>query len=155
MKKYFVVGNKSSQSLSPMIFNYWFKKYKIKAEYRYLELNNKNFSKEIHKTLTNNETGGLNITIPFKKKIIKHIDRLDTHSKKINAVNCVSKKTKIIGANTDWQGYLNTLPKINKNFKQKNILIIGYGGAGIAIHYGLISSGFENIFVINRSKKKA
>ena len=43
MKNFYVVGNNTSKSLSPTIFNYWFKKYKIKARYNYLQLNNKNF----------------------------------------------------------------------------------------------------------------
>ena len=42
MKKLYVVGNKASKSLSPTIFNYWFKKYNIKARYGYLELPEKN-----------------------------------------------------------------------------------------------------------------
>ena len=44
MKKLYVVGNKASKSLSPTIFNYWFKKYNIKASYGYLELTEKNLS---------------------------------------------------------------------------------------------------------------
>ena len=47
MKKLYVVGNKVSKSLSPTIFNYWFKKYNIKASYGYLELTEKNFHKKI------------------------------------------------------------------------------------------------------------
>ena len=38
MKKFYVVGNKTSKSLSPTIFNYWFKKYSIDAKYEFLEL---------------------------------------------------------------------------------------------------------------------
>ena len=87
MNNYFVVGNSVSTSLSPTIFNYWFKKYKIKASYGYIEIKNKNFTKEITKVIKNKETKGLNITIPYKKQIIKHTDILDKHSKKINAVN--------------------------------------------------------------------
>ena len=47
MKKLYVVGNKASKSLSPTIFNYWFKKYNIKARYGYLELTEKNFHNKI------------------------------------------------------------------------------------------------------------
>ena len=49
MKKLYVVGNKASKSLSPTIFNYWFKKYNIKANYGYLELTEKNFHNKILK----------------------------------------------------------------------------------------------------------
>ncbi len=153
MKNYYVVGNKASKSLSPTIFNHWFKKYNIKAKYHPLELNNKNFDKKIKVILKNNNVGGLNITIPFKQKIIKHIDVLDKHSKKINAVNCVLVKKNIRGSNTDWSGYYKTLPK-DKKLKTEKVLIIGYGGAALAIHYVLKTKGFKNILIVNRTKKK-
>ena len=153
MKYYYVVGNKASKSLSPIIFNHWFKKYKIKAKYKYLQLNNNNFDKKILEKLKDKKTGGLNITIPFKQKIIKHLDILDSHSKKINAVNCVSKTNKIKGSNTDWEGYYRSLPKF-KNPKKTKVVLIGYGGASLAIHYVLKKNGFRNIYILNRSKKR-
>ena len=153
MKKFFVVGSKTSQSLSPLIFNYWFKKYKIKARYDFLELNNRNFDKKIKEKIKEKDLCGFNITIPFKTKIIKHLNKLDKHSKKINAVNCVLIKSKIIGTNTDWVGYYKTLPKRN-NLKKKNIVLIGYGGAALAIHYVLKTKGFKNVIIFNRTKKK-
>ena len=154
MKKFYVIGNKVSQSLSPLIFNYWFKKYKINAKYFYLELTEKNFDKNINELLNKKETTGLNITIPFKKKIIKHLYSLDSHSSEINAVNCVYyKNKKQHGKNTDWQGYYNSLPKM-KTLKEKKILLIGYGGAAHAIHYVLARKGVKNIIILNRTKKK-
>ena len=152
MKKFYVVGDKVSKSLSPFIFNYWFKKYKINGSYGYLEINNKNFNKKIKETLKNKNVYGLNITIPFKQKIIRHLDGLEINAKKINAVNCVSKTHKTKGFNTDWEGYFKTLPKI-KNLKKKKIILIGYGGAALAIHYMLKTKGFKNIIIFNRTKK--
>ena len=96
MKKLYVVGNKASKSLSPKIFNYWFKKYNIKASYGYLELTEKNFHKKIKEVLKKKDTLGLNVTIPFKNKIIKHLSKIDNHAKKIGAVNCVTNKKNII-----------------------------------------------------------
>ena len=82
MKKFFVIGNKTSKSLSPLIFNYWFKKYKIKAKYGYVELKNSTFDKKIKEILEDHDLCGLNITIPFKNKIMKHVSVFDKHSKK-------------------------------------------------------------------------
>ena len=48
MKKFYVIGSKASNSLSPIIFKYWFNKYKIKATYKYLQLNNNNFDLKIN-----------------------------------------------------------------------------------------------------------
>ena len=153
MKYFYVIGNKTSQSLSPLIFNYWFKKYKIKARYGFLQLSKKNFEKKIKEILKDKNIYGLNITIPFKQEIIKHVDYLDKHAKKINAVNCISTKPKIKGKNTDWIGYNKTLPKI-KNIRHKNIVLIGYGGAALAIHYLLKTKGFKKIHIFNRTKKR-
>ena len=153
MNKYFVVGTHVSQSLSPTIFNYWFKKHNIKATYKYIELTNRNFDKKIKEILKDKKVKGLNITIPFKKKIIKHLDVLDEHSKKIQAVNCLSVKSKIKGINTDWIGYYKTLPK-TKSFKKQKVVLIGYGGAALAIHYVLKKKGFKKIVIVNRTRKK-
>ena len=152
MKKFFVIGERASKSLSPLIFNHWFKKYNIQARYSFLEVTKKKFDIEIVKKLSDKNTKGLNITIPFKKNIIKYLDNNNVHAQKIGAVNCVSVNKKIKGTNTDWLGYLNSIKheKINKN---KNILILGFGGASQAIYYGFFFKGYKNVSVFNRSKK--
>ncbi|MBD1147771.1 shikimate dehydrogenase [Pelagibacterales bacterium SAG-MED31] len=152
MKYFFVIGNKASQSLSPLIFNHWFKKYKINAKYKFVETKEVNFDDVLTKLLQNKKTHGLNITIPFKKKIIKFLDVKNIHAKKIGAVNCITVRKKIFGTNTDWIGYLGSIRK-KKLRKDKKILILGYGGASQAIFYGLSVKGFKNIIVFNRSKK--
>jgi shikimate dehydrogenase len=152
VKNFFVIGDKASKSLSPLIFNHWFKKYNIQAKYSFLEVTKKNFNGEIVKKLNDKNTQGLNITIPFKKDIIKYLDNKNIHAQKIGAVNCVTVGKKIKGTNTDWVGYLNSIKqeKINKN---KKILILGFGGASQAIYYGFFIKGYKNISVFNRSKK--
>ena len=92
MKKFYVIGNNTSKSLSPTIFNYWFKKYKISALYGFVEVKKRNIKKEVNKLLKNKEVVGLNITIPFKQKIMKHTNIISPHAAKINAVNCIKKK---------------------------------------------------------------
>ena len=152
MKKFYVIGDQVSKSLSPLIFNHWFKKYNIQAKYFFLEVTKKNFDTEIVKTLSDQNTEGFNVTIPFKKDIIKYLDNKNTHAQRIGAVNCVTVGNKIKGINTDWIGYLNSIKqeKINKN---KNILILGFGGASQAICYGFFFKGYKNVSVFNRSKK--
>ena len=153
MKNFFVIGDQASNSLSPLIFNHWFKKYNIKANYSFLEVTKKNFNIEIVKKLSDKNTVGLNVTIPFKKDIIKYLDNKNVHAQKIGAVNCVTVGNKIKGINTDWVGYLNSI-KQEKITKNKNILILGFGGASQAIYYGFFVKGYKNVSVFNRSKKK-
>ena len=153
MKHFFVIGNHTSQSLSPVIFNYWFKKYKLKAKYDFVEATDSNFDRVINKKLQDKKTCGFNVTIPFKTKIIKHLNTKNIHAQNIGAVNCVTVAHKVKGINTDWLGYLGSI-KNKKIGKNKKILILGYGGASQAIFYGLLTRGFKNISVFNRSKKE-
>ena len=153
MKKFYVIGNKTSKSLSPTIFNYWFKTYNIDAKYDFLELSAKTFDKKIKELKREKDVYGINITIPFKQKILKHSELLDRHSKKIKAVNCLTLKPKIKGSNTDWLGYFNSLPK-NKDLKKDNIVIIGYGGAALAIHYLFKQKGCKKINIFNKTRRK-
>ena len=152
MKEFFVIGNKTSKSLSPLIFNHWFKKYNVDAKYKFIEVKERDFDKVIIKKILSNKITGFNVTTPYKKKITKHLNAQNQHAKNIGAVNCVLVGKKLKGTNTDWIGYLSSikLEKINKNDK---ILILGYGGASQAIFYGLLLKGYKNVIVFNRTKK--
>ena len=162
-KKAYVVGTRVDKSLSPLIFNYWFKKYKIKARYEFKVIKENNFNKEIKEILKEKNLCGINITIPFKEKIIKKMDKLDRASKAIKAVNCVTiKNNKYSGSNTDWLGFKETLAStlIEKKINiedHKKVVLIGYGGAAKAVLYSLsLMSPIwkKNTLVFNRSKKK-
>ena len=152
MKHYFVIGSNTSKSLSPTIFNYWFKKHSINAKYSFVEVDKSSLHKVLLKKINEKNVAGFNITTPFKKDVLKHLDTRNIHSKKIGAVNCVKVDKKIRGINTDWIGYLKSIRGLKIN-KSKKILILGYGGAAQAIFYGLLSSGYKNVDVFNRSKK--
>ena len=70
MKHFFVIGNKTSKSISPLIFNYWFKKYNIQAKYFFAEVTKKNFDKTLIKKIQDKKTHGINVTIPFIRLLI-------------------------------------------------------------------------------------
>lgn len=102
-KKAYVIGTNTKESLSPLIFNYWFEKRKINAEYSFKEIEPKNFDNEIDLILQEKNLCGFNVTIPYKELIIKKLNDTDNHSKKIGAVNCVTKQKNLwVGKNTDW-----------------------------------------------------
>jgi shikimate dehydrogenase len=159
-KKAYVIGTNVGKSLSPTIFNYWFNKYHIEAEYRYEEVKEESFDREIKKILKEGGLCGLNVTIPFKEKIIQHLDIFDKHSAQIGAVNCVSKTEKgLEGVNTDWIGFQESLKWAQEHgttkIEKKDIaIVIGYGGSAKAIIYSLSFMGFKVIRVFNRSFNK-
>jgi len=164
-KKAYVIGTNVDKSLSPLIFNHWFKKYKINASYEFKVIKEKNFNREVNQILKEKNLIGLNVTIPFKEKILKKMDKLDRASKAINAVNCVTiKNNKYYGSNTDWSGFGEALlssafkKKTNAKIKENDkVLLIGYGGASKAILYSLSLMGVrwkKNTLVFNRSRKR-
>ena len=87
MKKYLVIGNPIEHSLSPIIHNYWIKKYNLTDSfYEKRKVTEKDLGSIIEK-IRNEEINGLNVTVPFKKKIIPFLDELSPESKKLQSVN--------------------------------------------------------------------
>jgi shikimate dehydrogenase len=78
---------------------------------------------------------GLNVTIPYKEKIIKFLDELSEEAQKIGAVNCIAfKENKKIGHNTDAFGFEKMLALHIEN-QHDSALILGNGGAAKAVKY--------------------
>ena len=155
MKKAYVLGSNVKKSLSPLIFEYWFEQNKVAGEYLSKEVEPKNFEEEIKKILEEEGVCGFNVTMPFKEIIIKKMDEVDEHSKKIGAVNFVSKAgDKWVGKNTDWTGFSKAINVKGNALKKKVAVVIGYGGSSRAIIYALKKENFEKIKVFNRTKEK-
>ncbi len=156
----YVIGSKVSKSLSPNIFDYWFKKYNINATYSYREINETNFTKDVEKILLEDNLSGINITIPYKEKIINYTSSNDEHSKLIGAINFITKtQNSFTGGNTDWIGFKESIKWAEKNgiekLEEKNTaIVVGYGGSAKAIIYSLSYMGFKNIRVFNRTYEK-
>ena len=69
-KSYAIIGNPVSHSLSPILHNYWFKKYKIRANYSQQNLEEKDLEQIVNK-IRNKELIGVNVTLPYKQKIVR------------------------------------------------------------------------------------
>lgn len=159
MKKFFVIGNPVKHSLSPLIFRYWFKKYKLKCTYEKIESNTSSFKQKASQLINMSDTFGLNITAPFKNITETIVDKKDIHAKKIGSINCVYKRNnKIIGTNTDWVGLIDSIKKNEKENKIKTkkevAAIIGFGGAAKAVVYALDLLKFKKILVFVRNVEK-
>ena len=66
-KTYAIIGDPIKHSLSPTLHNYWFKKYKIQADYSLLQVHEKDLESVIAK-IRNKELSGINVTLPYKQK---------------------------------------------------------------------------------------
>merc|ERR1712127_853413 len=98
---------------------------------------------------------GINITVPFKKKVIPFLDELSEEAKISQSVNTIYKKdNKIIGENTDIEGFKLSLEKTEQEIKNKKALILGAGGVVPSIIIALKKMQVEKIYLSNRTKLK-
>ena len=154
-KKFGIIGNPIKHSLSPILHNYWFEKYKIDASYSLLEVKNGELG-EIVEKLRNKTLAGINITLPYKQKIVPYLDVLINDAETTSSVNTLYQgdKGKIVGENTDVFGLQAAYLKEVDNIKNKNVLVIGAGGVSPSVILSLQKSGVRKVSIINRTKEK-
>ena len=156
MKKFFgIIGNPIKHSLSPILHKYWFKKYGIDADYIIIEEAEKKLP-EIIKKIRQGNYAGINVTLPFKQKIINHIDKVVNDAELTGSVNTVflNDDNTIIGENTDVYGLQAAYLKEIDNSSSQKALIIGAGGVSPSVVLSIKKSGIRNIFITNRTSEK-
>ena len=155
MKKYFVIGNPINHSLSPKLHNYWLKENNIDAIYDKKKVEEKNLQTIISE-VKEKKINGINVTVPFKKKVIPYLDKLSQEAEQTQSVNTISfHNGDLIGHNTDIVGFQRAINKLNYKVKDKKILILGAGGVVPSIIFALNKMEVSKITVSNRTYKKA
>jgi shikimate dehydrogenase len=162
-----VIGYPISHSLSPIIHNYWLKKYNIEGSYKAIEVLPENLEKFI-KEMPQNGLTGCNITLPHKEaawKIVSQMrefsdkDTLPSHvAKYMKAINTIyiNDAGEYIATNTDFIGFARNLIEAQPNYDYQNSIayIIGAGGAAKAIAFALASMRVMQIVITNRTIDK-
>ena len=155
MKKYLVIGNPIQHSLSPLIHGYWIKKNNINATYNKEKLEKKDLEDLVLK-IKEGKIHGANVTVPFKKDIIPHLEDLTPEAKYTQSVNTIFlNNNKVTGHNTDIEGFSLAIQDINFDVSKKHIMIIGAGGVVPSIIYSLIKMKANKISLINRTRENA
>ncbi len=155
MKKYLVIGKPVDHSLSPQLHNYWIKINKINAIYDKKDLDDTEL-KDLIIDIKDKKINGVNVTVPYKKKIISYLDELSEEAKITESVNTIfMREDKLIGHNTDIKGFELSVRDTNFDIKKKTILILGAGGVVPSIIYALNKMEASQIIVSNRTKEKA
>ena len=124
-KNYAIIGNPINHSLSPVLHKYWFKKYNIDADYTVIEGTDKDLSKVINK-IKDGSLNGINVTLPFKQKIINFVDKVINDAEQTGSVNTImlDGSKSIIGENTDVFGLQAAyLKEIDNGFNKKSLII--------------------------------
>ena len=153
-KKFGIIGNPIKHSLSPVLHNYWFNKYGLDASYSIIEAQDKDLT-NIIKKIRNNELAGINVTLPFKQKIINQTDKIINDAELTGSVNTILlDNNNIIGENTDVFGLQAAYLKEIDNCANKNSLVIGAGGVSPSVILSLKKSGVKKISVTNRTNEK-
>lgn len=110
---------------------------------------------ELPSFLFKREFKAINVTIPYKEAVIPYLDEIDKSASLIGAVNCIiNKEGKLIGYNTDVFGFMELAILMNASFENKNVLILGNGGASKAIKFFASFSRAKNIFIASRHDEK-
>ena len=149
MDKYGLIGYPLGHSFSVNYFNQKFADEGINAKYINFEI--PSIENLIEVLSANPELKGLNVTIPYKEKVIEYLDQLSPEARAIGAVNVIrveheGSKTKLTGYNSDVIGFTKSIEPMLEEHHTK-ALILGTGGASKAINYGLKSLGLETVFV--------
>ena len=155
MKKHIIIGKPIKHSLSPKIHNYWFKKNNIDAFYEKISPE-QNELENIIKKIKTGEIYGMNITVPYKERVIPFLEDQSDLSRQTKSVNTIfNKKGKIYGDNTDVYGFEKSITNEKINLQNKSVLIFGACGVVPSIILALNNLKTKKIFISNRTLEKA
>ncbi len=152
----FVCGHPIAHSRSPLIHGFWLEQLGIDGRYEPVDIHPDDFSAFIRGFPDRGFAGG-NITIPHKEQAWKNVDLRDAAADAIGAVNTVwLENGKICGGNTDAHGFSANLDAQAPRWDDgETAVVLGAGGAARAILFALVTRGFKNIFLTNRTLKRA
>lgn len=143
--KYGLIGEKLSHSYSSDIHSM------ISGNsYELMELK----EEELADFFKKKEFKGINVTIPFKEKVIPFLDRLDPTAERIGSVNTiVNEDGCLVGYNTDEDGFIRMMKRCDIRVKGKKVLILGSGGTAKTVKDALVLLGAKEIYIVSRNPK--
>ncbi len=150
MDKFGLIGYPLGHSFSKNYFNEKFANEDIDAVYMNFEIPSINDLPQV--IAENPELKGLNVTIPYKEKVISYLDELDKDAREIGAINVIKvirqkdSDPKLVGYNSDVIGFTKSIEPLLEPHHKK-ALILGTGGASKAVFHGLKQLGVEGPFV--------
>ena len=151
MKKHLIIGDPISHSLSPKLHNYWFSQNNIDAIYEKFQAKEYEIEKFLNQ-IKSNQIWGMNVTVPFKKKVIPFIEKLSETAKETLSVNTIFKIDNLIyGDNTDVKGFELSVKYENFDLTNKKAFVLGAGGVVPSIIKALKNLNVKQIFLSNRT----
>ena len=151
-----VFGYPVSHSLSPVFQNAAFDSLSLDFVYIPFEVKPV-FIKEAIEAIRFLNFRGINLTIPHKKDGYYLVDELDEEAKHLKVVNTIKNEDgKLIGYITDGSGFVRSIKEDGKvELKNKNVYLLGAGGAGWAISGAIVKEKIRKLLITNRTMEKA
>ncbi len=150
-----IFGFPISHSASPVMHDAAFQALKLDGSYTAFEIIPKNIKKAVEAIRLLNFTG-INVTVPFKEKVLPWLDELSPEARLIGAVNTIHcVKGRLIGFNTDAKGFQMALQEDwGDSLKGKNLCLIGAGGAARAVAVQASLVGIKKLIIVNRNQTR-
>jgi len=147
-----VIGDPIEHTMSPIMHNSAFREMDLDYVYTAFRVRGEELGEAIRGMRALN-IRGLNVTIPHKVAVIPYLDEVDPLAQKIGAVNTIVNNNGILtGHNTDASGFLRALLDKGIDPQDKNVLVIGAGGASRAVSHILAEQGAK-LIILNRAEE--
>ena len=144
-----VVANPIKHSISPFIHNSAFEATNTNGVYLAWEVEVTDLAETVA-NIRRYQMFGINLSMPYKEKVIPYLDELSEEARLIGAVNTVvNRDGTLIGYNTDGKGFFKSLPSFK--ISGKIMVLLGAGGAAKAILAQAILDGVSQVSVFVRS----
>lgn len=155
MRRLGIIGNPLGHSISPALHEAVIRKLGLDLTYEKWELEQASLSRFLQQVRTDGEILGFNVTIPYKKEILQYLDQTDEEAAALEAVNTVvCKNGRLLGYNTDGQGFLESLASHGVKPEGRSILMLGSGGAAFGVSLALARAGAARIDIAVRNMEK-
>jgi len=157
MKQLYVIGDPVDYSLSPMIHTAALKKLDLEHEYQYDKLRLKKTDlQQFVDRIRRDEIHGASVTLPYKEIIIEYVDQLTKEAELIQAANTLYHENGLaVAHNTDGIGCIRSFKEAGITLNNKQVILLGAGGAAKAIAFSLIRNNITKLHIFNRNQERA
>lgn len=153
MKKFAVIGSPIAHSKSPVLHEAGFSEMNLEASFEQVEVSTDQLDNWISSEARN--FNGVAVTIPHKEKILPLCEKLSPAAEAIGAVNTLYWDEDVLcGTNTDGLGALKAIQTSLMDLKDKQVLVLGAGGASRALVYALLMAEAK-VAIWNRTGSRA
>lgn len=150
-----LIGHPVRRSLSPAMYNELLRRYGIDAVYLAFDVDPRDAGR-VGDAIRTLDLSGVNLTVPFKERVLPDLDRLTLAAEEAGAVNVVVQEGgQLSGYNTDGEGLMRSLDEAGVPLPGTRAVVLGTGGAGRAVASALLDRRAGHVTVLNRTLSRA